>query len=149
MPFSALFLIYASVVLQYTLIILIYFFLWKVLKLAWQDLHGINLQHSKSVACEHTPVRLTVISTGLLTGQEFLLSESLSIGRHNTNDVVINDAFVSFEHACLTIAKQGYILTDLGSTNGTFINDQRIEGDVLLMSGDRITIGPVTFNFER
>lgn len=140
---------YGGIILQYVLIILIYFFLWKVLKLAWRDLHDVSLQQRQPEPSKYAAARLIVISTSLLADQEFLLEESLSIGRHDTNDIVIDDAFVSFEHACLTSAKQGYILTDLGSTNGTFLNDRRIKEDELLMSGDRVTIGPVTFRFER
>lgn len=75
-------------------------------------------------------------------GQVFVLDRaSLSIGRETTNDIVISDADVSRKHAQLTLEGEHYLLEDLGSTNGTFVNGERISGPVALKAGDVILLG--------
>jgi pSer/pThr/pTyr-binding forkhead associated (FHA) protein len=63
------------------------------------------------------------------------------IGRDASNSVAINDAEVSRKHAKLTLQDSGYLIQDLGSTNGTFINGQRITNSQLLKPGDAVTLG--------
>ncbi len=73
----------------------------------------------------------------------------LSIGRDSSNDIVINDAEISRKHARLTAQAGGYILEDLGSTNGTFVNGQRLLGPHLLRPGELILLGEnVSLTFE-
>ena len=132
-----------SIALQYVLIALIYFFLCRVITLAWKDV--------RQGQEEARPARLVVIAAtdNDAPGKVYIISASLSIGRNEHNDIVINDSFVSSEHACITVRKHSYLLTDLASTNGTYVNDRKIEADMPLAPGDRIIVGPVTFKFER
>ena len=150
MPVSPSLLSILTIVLQYSLLFLIYFILWRVIRLAWKETTCTSVVGTASVpSASHLSCRLvlTEAAAGLIP-QEFPITESLSIGRNGNNDVIVNDAFVSAEHACLTVTKKGCILTDMNSTNGTFVNGAKIDVEVLLSSGDRITIGPVTFRFE-
>jgi len=63
------------------------------------------------------------------------------IGRDYANEVVINDAEVSRKHSRLTAQSGGFILEDMGSTNGTFVNGQRLLGPHLLRPGELISFG--------
>lgn len=67
----------------------------------------------------------------------------ITIGRNQeNNNIVINDEKVSRNHLQLVQDDQGNCFaTDLGSTNGTFVNGQRISGKTLLHSGDELRIG--------
>ena len=83
------------------------------------------------------------------TGREHpLTNDRVTIGRALENDVVITSKRVSREHA--RVRRQGWrvILDDLGSTNGTFLNDERVLAPVELHDGDRITVGDVIFTFH-
>ncbi len=71
-----------------------------------------------------------------------LTQEYVYIGRSPQNDIVINNPHLSRQHARLIRQKDVYLLEDLDSTNGTFVNDRRITHAVLLQPGDRIRLGP-------
>lgn len=71
----------------------------------------------------------------------------LTIGRREDNDVVLADGFVSGHHCRLEQLLDGWHLKDLRSTNGTFVNDQRVV-DVLLRNNDVIKLGHYRFRVE-
>ncbi|MGH2536602.1 MAG: FHA domain-containing protein, partial [Candidatus Promineifilaceae bacterium] len=70
-----------------------------------------------------------------------LWGEQLLIGRDPGSDVVIGDAAVSRHHAQITYQAGRYIIEDLASTNGTFVNGRRLAGPANLRSGDLILLG--------
>jgi adenylate cyclase len=69
-----------------------------------------------------------------------LLKREVTIGRSGDNDIVFSDHTVSRRHAKITKTKSGYLLTDLGSFNGTLVNERSIQ-ETLLSHKDRIRIG--------
>jgi DNA-binding response OmpR family regulator len=77
-----------------------------------------------------------------------LSGDVVLIGRAVDCDIVITSRRVSREHACLRREGWRVILEDLGSTNGTFLNDERVLNPVELRDADRIRIGDVTFVFH-
>jgi diguanylate cyclase (GGDEF)-like protein len=78
----------------------------------------------------------------------FRPGSTLILGRAKNADVSVPDASsLSRRHASLTYRIESVILEDLGSTNGTYVNDVRIEEPTLLRSGDRFQIGSVHFKF--
>lgn len=83
------------------------------------------------------------------TGREHLLTgETITIGRALENDIVITSKRVSREHA--RVRREGWrvILEDLDSTNGTFLNDERVLAPQELHDADRIKIGDVSLIFH-
>ena len=83
-----------------------------------------------------------VVHSGPNTGKVYPLeAPEIIIGRDASNVIAINDAEVSRKHAKLSLQNSMYVLQDLGSTNGTFINGQRITGSQELKPGDTVTLG--------
>jgi hypothetical protein len=92
-----------------------------------------------------------IFRAGPTPGKTFeLLKSEISLGRESTNDIVINDAEVSRRHARLLLQPGGYMIEDLGSTNGTFVNGQRLSGPQTLQPGDRVILGEtITLEYQR
>src|SRR5574341_81581 len=83
-----------------------------------------------------------IMRSGPTPGAAHMLSgDQLTIGRDSTNDIVINDAEISRRHARLTFQGGKYVLEDLGSTNGTFVNGQRLAGPRVLKAGEVVSFG--------
>ncbi|GAB3040572.1 hypothetical protein GCM10027285_27120 [Oleiagrimonas citrea] len=70
-----------------------------------------------------------------------------TIGRHEESDIVIDDLSVSSSHAWIMNQNGHYVIMNTLSTNGTFVNDQRVH-DAVLKHGDRIRFGQVEFVFR-
>lgn len=83
-------------------------------------------------------------------GRTILGPASMTIGRSPDNQLVVNDPQASSHHAQIYPDGQGYLLVDLGSTNGTFVNEQRLiaQSPRMLNAGDVIRIGNTSFSYE-
>lgn len=83
-----------------------------------------------------------VMRKGPIPGKVFDLGNNeLTIGRDISNDIVISDVEVSRKHARLLLQADGFVLEDMGSTNGTFVNGQRLIGPHVLRPGEMVMLG--------
>ncbi|MBI1256200.1 MAG: FHA domain-containing protein [Chloroflexi bacterium] len=91
-----------------------------------------------------------IVRRGPQPNQSYDLNKDIvTLGRDITNDIVINDPEVSRHHMRLTRGAGGFTVEDLGSTNGTFVNGQRLTGARPLRPGDMIGLGEtVTLAYE-
>ena len=85
---------------------------------------------------------LLVVERGPVSSLRFALQQDqVTIGRSAGNELVLADAEVSRRHARVLRRADGYAVEDIGSTNGTFVNGQRISHLTLLQDGDTIDLG--------
>jgi hypothetical protein len=91
-----------------------------------------------------------VVHTGPNPGTLFELTRDVTtVGRDVTNEIVVGDPEVSRQHARFTRTPAGFVLEDLGSTNGTYVNGERLAAPRVLTPGDSIGLGEnVTLGFE-
>jgi pSer/pThr/pTyr-binding forkhead associated (FHA) protein len=83
-----------------------------------------------------------VMRSGPTPGAVYPLEgDQIMVGRDSANGVAINDAEVSRRHARLTFQGGKYVIEDVGSTNGTFVNGQRLAGPYVLKPGDVVSFG--------
>jgi hypothetical protein len=96
------------------------------------------------------PERLVILEPAEQYGQAFELGDELTVGRANGCGVAIpDDTFVSTLHARVFRRDGAFYVEDLGSTNGTFINDRQVTGTVPLQRGDRLQIGKTVLELAR
>lgn len=127
---------------------LIYLFLFRILTALMADLQFKGLIRR----AETDFGRLEVLSGGELLpkGRAFRIDKAgLRIGRGKNNEVVLADHFASMDHAQIRHHKGVTTIEDVGSTNGTWVNGERIHSLVQLVVGDYVKIGSITFQYSR
>ena len=105
-----------------------------------------ELQARAAQPGERAPGDLLVVDpfeTGLEPGERIPLIALSSIGRSNENDIVLSDTFVSGEHAKLYWNGRGWVVEDLGSTNGTRVNGKPVRRAMPVKIGDTVEFGRV------
>lgn len=105
-----------------------------------------SLAHSLLIQGMHAP---EIVLNGPF-GRVVLGSTIVTIGRSPGNQLLLNDPRVSSHHADIRPSKEGYTITDRGSTNGTLVNEQRIDANIpyTLSLGSRIQIGGTSFTYQ-
>ena len=84
---------------------------------------------------------LLVVLRGPNTGARFLLDDDeVMSGRHPDSDIVLDDVTVSRKHAIFRRTPQGFVVRDVGSLNGTYVNRELVD-EVTLTTGDEVQIG--------
>jgi pSer/pThr/pTyr-binding forkhead associated (FHA) protein len=91
---------------------------------------------------------LLVIVEGPDAGREFDLAGAIVVGRDPSSGIVIGDEEASRKHASFSAEGTTVTVEDLGSTNGTFLNGEPVDGPQPLHPGDRIRIGDSEFVFK-
>ena len=154
-------------VLRIAFIFLLYFFLFLVVRTITRELNT-PLRRSRPITPEMSyapdnygrpepprngPVgRLVVTEIGSATtvkpGVGFELGPIMPIGRGRNNAIILDDDFVSTEHALLSWRDGRWWLSDVASTNGTFLNGQQITTPVQVNWGDLLGIGRVRLRLE-
>jgi hypothetical protein len=142
--------------LQVAFVVLLYLFIWRVVRGASRDLsagqESMILTPVRPV--EQAPPRPSgslVVSSSpeLQAGTRLSLTRELTAGREPENDISIPaDGYASAHHARFHRGEHADIVEDLHSTNGTFVNGERLSGSRQLQAGDVITIGQTQLTYE-
>lgn len=147
-------------ILRYAFLLILLFFIIRLVKWMVSDILTDHTQKpavqkelaEKKAIQEAAAVRLVVVNSSspdLQSGDNFLIDRDIVLGRGGGCGIVIKDTFASGQHARIFIRKGQYCLEDMGSTNGTFVNEVQVKQPVVLADGDKIRVGGVTFQFVR
>jgi hypothetical protein len=134
----------AMLALRLLLVALLYAFLVIVLRTAARGLQPSANSRSGSGSLDR--LRLVVLEPGassLQAGQIVDVADGTTLGRARRADVVVADPSVSAEHVRLSRVGRAWVVADLGSTNGTQVNEARVSGKASLADGDVLAIGMV------
>jgi hypothetical protein len=150
----------ALLILKILFLVLLYLFIWRIVRSATRDLRlpqesfVLGPEAAAAIRGEAprtANARLVVEkSPALREGSDLVLNSApLTMGRDAANDVELRgDDFASAEHARFEPRRDGVWLTDVGSTNGTFVNGVRLERPRKLAPGDMIRIGSTDLRFD-
>jgi len=131
--------------LRIAVVLLLYFFLWQVLRFVMRDLRFGGGQGSSALSSPYG--QLIVVragQSGVAVGKSFPLGPSNILGRSLENcEIALNDSFLSSQHARLELQGDTWVLEDLRSTNGTFVNDMEVRDSTIVEEGDIIRVGRV------
>jgi Inner membrane component of T3SS, cytoplasmic domain len=147
-------------VLKLAFLLLLYLFIWRIVRTAGRDLHFPQesfilrpaLAGGAIAAAAVAPGRLVVVQSQVLSvGDEFELdSRQLTVGRGAQNDVSIDgDEFASARHVRIEPRRDGVWVSDVGSTNGTFVNGEPVERPRKLEPGDVVRVGETELRFDQ
>jgi pSer/pThr/pTyr-binding forkhead associated (FHA) protein len=96
-----------------------------------------------------SPKKAAVVEGGNLKGKSFDLGSELIVGRSDKCHVVLDDTYVSQMHARIYAKDDSYMLEDLGSTNGTYLNRQKVTAPAEVQRGDRVKIGRTVLEMRK
>jgi len=156
--------IVASTALEETLLVLkiaflalLYLFIWRIVRTVGRDMRLpqesfiLKPQQAAAVGLTAQSGRLVVVkSPHFEEGEEFALETApLTIGRSGKNDLALEgDEFASAQHVRIDPRRDGVWVVDLDSTNGTYVNDNRIDEPHRLGRGDIVRVGETELRFD-
>jgi pSer/pThr/pTyr-binding forkhead associated (FHA) protein len=124
-------------ILRYLLMILLYLFLGWAIYTLWRDLRF----QSQVVTTQKIPRITLTLESDVDNSPRVFNKPELIIGRDPECDLCVPDEVVSSRHARLIYRYMQWWVEDLQSTNGTFLNDQRVETATVIIKGDELRIG--------
>lgn len=129
------------------LTVLLYLFLVAVFVVLWRDL---RTDTGAPAVVQERRAQLVTLSgcEGLKPNTVLELQAFTSLGRGAANTIVVPDTFASAEHALISWHSGQWWLEDLGSRNGTRLNEEPVTSPTVLSAGDAISVGQVKFRFQ-
>lgn len=156
----------ASVALKFAFLAVLYLFLLWISRNALKDLKRTTVQTTSAAAyvppapdatglqplatgdgAVLDPRLVVERAPGHVAGMEYEVGEGAVLGRGDQAEIRLEDPFASSKHARLTRQGAVIVLEDLGSTNGTYLNEELVDGPRPLHAGDRVRIGDSEFTY--
>jgi len=149
------------IALQAAFVILLYLFIWRVVRSAER---GLPAAPQESFVMAPAQVAQARAEAGIVPGRLVVTRSTVvpvgavfepgpvptTIGRADDNVIVLEgDDYASGRHARVESGLDGTWIIDLGSTNGTYVNGERLEGRRRLHEGDLLQVGDTELRFER
>jgi len=150
----------ALFVLKVLFLVLLYLFIWRIVRSASRDVRtpqesfilAPGSPEAAALAATVEPGKLVVVKSPVLDeGARYKLNaEPLTIGRGGQNDVQLgSDEFASARHAKVEQRRDGAWVEDIGSTNGTYVNELKLTRPRKLSAGDVLRVGSTELRYER
>lgn len=133
-----------SKIFTIAIMVIIYVIIFFIIKIMYKDIKGSGRKNRrrKKFGLEVLQIKGNEV---FKIGSVIPIGGVITIGRKPDNMLILSDAYVSGNHAKILLKNNDCIIEDLNSTNGTFVNEEKIEGRVYLSAGDEIKIGSSIF----
>jgi pSer/pThr/pTyr-binding forkhead associated (FHA) protein len=147
---------YALSLLKYGLFALLFLFIWRSMR--WV-VRGLTVESAapapprgakaKPAAPDAPPPFTLVVHEDGAKPHSVRLETSMVIGRAPECDLRLDDTFVSQQHARIFGKAKSWYVEDLGSTNGTYVNEQQLVAPAMVQPGDRVRVGTTVLELRR
>ena len=135
-------------VLKVSLLAMLYFFIYRAVRAIAVDIYGRRERRGRGGArtrpirrVKATPTRIVVLDEEGGRSGTHRLTDTLQIGRDASCDITLSDTYASQQHARISNRNGSWVIEDLGSTNGTYLNQRKVTVPTALAPGDSIRIG--------
>jgi FHA domain len=145
-------------VLKIVLLVLLYFFVWRAVRAVTVDLYGGRERRTRPAQPKQrqprrprrgAPTKVVVLDERGSKVSTHRLAGTLQIGRASSCQIRPNDTYVSQMHAKISDRNGSWVVEDLGSTNGTYLNQRKVTVPTELSPGDRIRIGKTSLEVRK
>ena len=140
-------------VIRFGFLLLLWFAILSIFNALRKDISGSSsgavLFKPKTLKQQNEPRALVVIDGPAQGKIVNIAKHPISIGRASVCDLVLDDDFISSKHARITNQAEGYLVEDLGSTNGTWVEGEKLTQPVMIKPGVRIKIGRNTLTIRK
>ncbi len=136
-------------IFSFAFVIIIYMFIIKIIQMIYRDIEVMS-RHKNGDKVSKTYLKLINLRSEFSFDvfESYPITKDTVIGRDKRCHIRIDDPFMSSRHAEIIVREGVHYLNDLESTNGTFLNGDKVTGDPIeILNGDKIEIGQVTFIF--
>jgi FHA domain len=150
---------FALSALKYGLFALLFLFIWRSMR--WV-VRGLSVAESPAAAerggrrgrapvptLPPGPSTLLLQGAGDAKARTVRLAASMTVGRAPECEIRPDDTYASSQHARLYAKNNSWFVEDLGSTNGTFVNDQKLAAPAMLQPGDKVRVGQTVMELRR
>ena len=144
-------------VMKIALLVLLYFFIWRAVRTVALDLYGAAPRERRARPAEPqprrrsrgAPSRVVVASPNGGKGASHRLAGTLEIGRASSCAIRPDDTYVSQQHARIWNRSGTWVVEDMGSTNGTYLNQRKVTVPTEISVGDRIRVGKTVLEVRK
>ena len=147
--------------LKYAFLAILYIFVWRSVRAIYQELKPaasrpapdrsapVSAPRASQRRTKKVPRRAVVLEGNSHRGAVFDLRDELIIGRGPKCQIVLDDSYVSQMHARLFAKGDAFMVEDLGSTNGTYLNRRKVTAPTELRRGDQVKIGKTVLEMRK
>jgi hypothetical protein len=149
---------FALSALKYGLFALLFLFIWRSMRWVVRGLsvaeaaaaeRGGRRSRDAAPTLPPGPSTLLVKTESDAKPRTVKLSATMTVGRAPECELRVDDTYASQQHARLFAKNNSWFVEDLGSTNGTFVNEQKLAAPAMLQPGDKVRIGQTIMELRR
>jgi pSer/pThr/pTyr-binding forkhead associated (FHA) protein len=145
--------------LKYAFLAVLYIFMARAVKAIYVEIKPPQTARVQQTGKQRTPSpvrrnkkapgKVAVIEGQGLKGKTFPLNNEMLIGRAEKCHIILQDTYASQVHARIFSKGEGFMVEDMGSTNGTYLNRQKVLGPTELQRGDHVKIGKTVLEMRK
>jgi len=134
-----------SIAFKYIFVFIIYLFIFTIIRMIYLDLKTVD--YRGEITQSYLKLLNRIDSLPFSIKDSYSIGDELTLGRSSSNTIIIKDPFISKNHFRITKDEDTYFIEDMDSSNGTFLNGDKLEDVVILKNNDVIRIGSIEFIF--